>query len=215
MTALLPFAVDLQGRRCLVVGGGGVAARRVPSLVAAGALVTLIAPQIDAVLAELGAAGRIEHRARPYLEGDARGFALVLAATGVAAVDRQVARDAGIGEGLVCVAGEPDLGNCRFMAAIERGPLLLALHTGGVAPAVSAALRRQLDAALPAELGDIIDEIGALRGELRRAVDDPRERGRRWAAVVEAGLIDAALGAEGTAAVVRARRILLGNEGHG
>lgn len=213
MAILQPFALDLLGRRCLVVGGGGVAARRVPPLLEAGALLTLIAPQIDEALSDLVTVGRIVYWGRAYAVGDARGYALVLAATGVAGVDAQVARDASTGEGLICVAGRPALGNCQFMASIHRGPLLVGVQTGGAAPAVSGAIRRQLDASLPEDLGEVIEQIGSLRATLRQNVPNSQERARRWARVVTAGLIATALEPGGRPVLAQIEQLLLAENG--
>src|SRR5262249_9382525 len=86
--------LDLRGRPCLVVGGGGIGLRKAEGLLAAGAAVTLTSPEARPELAELAARGEIRWERRKYAPGDARAYFLVIGAAGVPAVDRQVHADA-------------------------------------------------------------------------------------------------------------------------
>ena len=88
------LGLRLRGRRVVVVGGGAVAARRVPRLLAVGADVLLISPQATPTLEDLAAANRIEWRQREYQEGDCAGAWLVCACAGPASVNAQVASEA-------------------------------------------------------------------------------------------------------------------------
>src|SRR6267378_4416678 len=94
MPDYFPAFLDLRGRRCLVVGGGAVADRKVHGLLQCGARVTVVSPALIPALARLVATGRVGHRARAFRRVDARGCVLVVAATGVAAVDDAVAQAA-------------------------------------------------------------------------------------------------------------------------
>ena len=209
---LVPFGVRLAGARCVCVGGGSVAARRVPILLAGGASITVVAPTLDPSLRDLVVGGRCEYLARRYEPGDCAGAFLVLAATGDPLVDTEVAREAACESVLMCVASDPDLGNCVFMATSRRGGLVVALHSGGAAPAVTAALRRRIETALPERLGESLDRIATLRAELRRAEPDPAERARRWREAVNSGALDAALGEGTETAYVEVARILAGGK---
>ena len=88
------LGLRLRGRRVVVVGGGAVAARRVPRLLAAGADVLLVSPEATPALAELAAAGRLDWRQRPYENGDCRGAWLVCACAGQPDVNAKVAEEA-------------------------------------------------------------------------------------------------------------------------
>ncbi len=204
----LPLTIDLSGTQCVCVGGGAVAARRVPALLDAGAHVRIIAPEVDAALLQCIQTRDCSHAARRYEPGDCADAFLVLAATGVPAVDRAVAHEVRSRGGLVCVASEPELGNCCFMATIRRGSLVVALQTGGAAPAVTARLRVNLERYLPEDIGEILDSLAVLRRALRRSVPDPAERARRWQRVVQAGVLDEALRGGGIAAVAEVERLL-------
>jgi precorrin-2 dehydrogenase/sirohydrochlorin ferrochelatase len=153
-----PIALLLEGQPCLVVGGGPVAARKLSGLVAAGAVVTVIAPS---VLPELAAtASRVFQR--PYRNGDCAGFRLVITATGDATVDRAVFAEAEASGILVNAADNK--ASCRFFvpAVVRRGPVTVAVSTGGESPFVASWLRRRLEA----EIGE---EVGVLAGLLSRA----------------------------------------------
>lgn len=209
----LPLALDLSDRRCICVGGGSVAARRVPALLAAGGRVTVIAPDLDPVLENLRAARAIDALGRRYAPGDLAGAFLVLAATGVAAVDAAVRVEAREVGALLNMAGQTGLGDCQFMAVVRRGPLLLGLQTGGAAPAVAAALRARIDAALAPDLESVLERLGELRARLRAEVPDAAARGARWREVVDGGSLAAALDGDGSAALARIEAILLGDAG--
>jgi len=140
-----PVMLDVKGRHCLVVGGGGVALRKVQGLVEEGARVTVISPEVVEPLETMSIGGQIEWRERAYQGGEARDFALVFAATD----DRQVndlvfsdADDAGI---WVNVADVPDICSFHLPARVRRGPLQLAIGSEGEAPFAVARLRRLLE----------------------------------------------------------------------
>ena len=210
---LLPLALDLSGRRCVCVGGGSVAARRVAALVAAGGVATVIAPELDPVLEGMVAAGEIGVLRRRYAAGDLAGAFIVLAATGIRAVDEAVRAEARALGALLNMAGETSRGDCQFMAAVRRGSLLVGLQTGGAAPAVTAALRARIEGVIAPDLEATLERLGGLRAQLRSAVPDVAERGARWRTVVDGGSLDAALDGGGAAVLARIEAILLGDAG--
>lgn len=137
------------------------------------------------------------------------GAFLVVTATGVPAIDAAAVAEARSLGALICNASQPGIGNIQFMATIRRGSLLIGFQTGGAAPVVTQALRTHLERLLPDDLGAVIDQLGALRRELREREPDSRKRVRRWQAAVEAGAIDAALSGAGPGAIAAARQMLL------
>lgn len=111
-----PAVLNLNGKRCAVIGGGKVALRKVRTLLASGAQVTVTAPAADAALIKLAGEGRIALNLRGYQKGDADCF-LAVAATDDAALNRVIAQDAPC---LVNVITEPELGNFSVPAAQQR-----------------------------------------------------------------------------------------------
>ncbi len=164
--AYYPAMLDLEDRLVLVVGGGRVAARKVASLLEAGARVRLVSPELAPESAELVADPRVEYRRGVFVPADLEGVALVISATGDRAVNRQVADRAGERGLFVNVVDVPEL--CSFIvpAVVRRGDLLLAVSTGGASPAVARRLRRELEAAY----GPSWEPYLRLMAALRRAI---------------------------------------------
>jgi siroheme synthase-like protein len=164
---MFPLFVDLTGRSCVVLGGGAVAERKVEALLAAGAEVTVISPEVTDALGALSAAGRLVHIARGYETGDLAGFALAFAATDDGAINAAVA-DAGRRHG-VWVNAADDPANCDFIlpAVLRRGALTVAVSTGGASPALARVVRDEIDAYLPAGYADLTEIAARVRRDLR------------------------------------------------
>jgi precorrin-2 dehydrogenase / sirohydrochlorin ferrochelatase len=164
-----PLSLDLEGRRCVVVGGGGVAERRIEALLRAGALVSVVSPTLTPALAELVAAGRVRHVARAYTAGDLTGATLAFTATDDPAVAPAVAREAR--ERGVWLNAADDPTHCDFIlpGLVRRGVLSVAVTSGGASPALTRALREHLDEAVGAEWTALGELAAAARRELRQA----------------------------------------------
>lgn len=175
-----PVNLILTGRRCLVVGGGAVAERKVESLLAAGAEVTVISPELTAKLSSWAAQGRTLHVAREYRFGDAAGYRLVLCATDSAAVNEQAAREARQSGALVNVADTPELCDFTLPARLQRGSLSVAVSTGGQSPALARELRNELARQLGPEYAEYLEIAGRLRREWQESCASSDERCRRW-----------------------------------
>lgn len=164
-----PVSLELAGRSCVVVGGGAVAERRIESLLAAGAVVTVVSPGLTRALAAMAAAGRIRHVARPYRHGDLDGAVLALVAAADPAVTAAVAGEAR--QRAVWLNAADDPGHCDFMlpALVRRGILTVAVASGGASPALTRALREHLDATLGPEWAPLGELAAEARRELRAA----------------------------------------------
>jgi precorrin-2 dehydrogenase/sirohydrochlorin ferrochelatase len=167
-----PIVVDLTGRACLVVGGGAVAERKVEGLLAAGALVTIVSPRLTPALSALVREARVRHENRRYRSGDLAGFTLAFAATGDRRVAAAVARE-GRRRG-VWVNAADDPAHCDFFlpSVLRRGPLVVAVATGGASPALARAVREQIEQLLTPAYAVLAEIVGDVRRELRA-------RGRR------------------------------------
>src|SRR5260370_7552213 len=157
MPDYFPAFLGARGRRCLVVGGGAVADRKVPGLLQCGARVTVVSPALVPALSRLVAAGRIEHRARAFRKVDARGCVLVVSATGVAEVDDAVAQAARRHGALVNAVDRPARCDFIYGSVLRRGELQIAVSTGGPAPALPPAIPRRLQPPLPPEYPPLVD----------------------------------------------------------
>src|SRR5260370_25519762 len=125
----IPIFLQVEAKPCLVVGGGEVAARKAQALLAAGASVTVISPQVTVALAEEAESGRISLLPRVYREGDMAGHLLVYAATNDPELNRHLFEEARRLNILINVADAPDYCSLIAPSAIRRGPLPVAIST--------------------------------------------------------------------------------------
>ncbi|HEX8769801.1 MAG TPA: bifunctional precorrin-2 dehydrogenase/sirohydrochlorin ferrochelatase [Acidimicrobiales bacterium] len=157
-----PYPVNLlvEGRRCLVVGGGDVAARKAQGLLDCGGQVHVVAPRVsDAIRAD----GRLTWDERPYRTTDLEGCWLVIAATDSTEVNRSVYLD---GEAAgVWVNGADDPQHCSFTlpSVVRRGDLMLTVSTGGRSPAVATWIRRRLEDEIGPEYEVLLDLVSSRR----------------------------------------------------
>jgi precorrin-2 dehydrogenase/sirohydrochlorin ferrochelatase len=182
---LYPVGLVVAGRPVLVVGGGRVAARKVGDLVACGARVTVVAPE---VATELAARTGVTVERRPYRTGEAAGYRLVVTATGDPAVDQQVFDDAEAAGVWVNSADDPARCTFTLPAVVRRGPVVVTAATGGRSPALATWLRRRL----AGQLGPEVATLAALLDEARTRV---RAEGRStedldWQGLLDGGLLD-------------------------
>jgi uroporphyrin-III C-methyltransferase/precorrin-2 dehydrogenase/sirohydrochlorin ferrochelatase len=142
---MYPVMLDLRGRRCLLVGAGRIAHRKLLSLLSEDAQVTVVAPTASEPIARLAADGLVTLHRRAFIEGDVDGCRLVLAATNDRTVDAhvaEVARRRGI---WVNVADVPELCDFHLPSRVRRGDLQLAIGSGGGAPFAVRRLRQLLE----------------------------------------------------------------------
>jgi siroheme synthase-like protein len=168
-----PIFLEMKDRRCVVIGGGAVAERKVEGLLAAGANVTVISPTITDGLRDLLGQGAIRHVAREYRAGDRAGYDLVFVATDNSEVNAAVSNEARSLRIWVNSADDPE--HCDFIlpAVIRRGDLAVAVSTGGVSPAVTRAVREELDEYFTADYARFVQIAGEVRRELRERFVSP------------------------------------------
>jgi siroheme synthase-like protein len=151
--------LDLEGRSCLVVGGGRVALEKASGLAACGARVTVVAPEIDAGFGEL----RVELLRRPYETADLDGRFLVIAATSEEAVNRRVFIEAESRSLLCNVADVPELCSFILPAVHREGPIAVAVSTGGASPALAQRIRDEVAERYGPEHAELAWRLEALR----------------------------------------------------
>ena len=175
----VPMILDLTGRRCVLVGGGRVAERKIRALLPSGAELRVVAPEATARIRSLARHRRLTWKRASYGPSSLRGAGLVFAATSDEATNRRVARDARRLGLFVNVADDPALCTLVMPAILRRGDLLVAVSTSGLSPALARSLRDELSARIGPEYGEYLRMVGFIRRRLRRDVDDPRDRARR------------------------------------
>jgi uroporphyrin-III C-methyltransferase/precorrin-2 dehydrogenase/sirohydrochlorin ferrochelatase len=147
MRDLLPLFVNLRGRRVLLVGGGAVAAAKLIQLRAAGADVTVVAPEIHDDIARAGV--RCERRVFAPHDLDDVWFVVAAAPS---AVNREVAAHAEARRLLVNAVDDPPNASAYLGGVVRRGGVTVAISTSGDAPGLAGLLREALDSLLPDDL---------------------------------------------------------------
>lgn len=163
---LYPVGLVVADRPCLVVGGGHIAERKVDGLLGCGASVTVIAPTIVESLRARHHDG-VHLVERPYATGDALSFRLVIAATDQPLVNAAIYAECEAA-GIWCNAADQPT-SCSFTlpAIARRGPVTIAVATGGTSPALAGVLRDRLAAALPEHLDAVVAELARRRAEMQ------------------------------------------------
>jgi precorrin-2 dehydrogenase/sirohydrochlorin ferrochelatase len=201
-----PVHLDLRGRPCVVVGGGEAALRKVESLLEAGARVTVVSPSLVPPLAALAETHEVVHHARAYRPGDLAGAALAYAAVDDPALQTTLAADAAAAGVFLNVVDVPRL--CTFIApaVVRRGPVLVAISTGGTSPALARRLREEIEGHVGAEYGLAATILAKVRPLVRAAQPDAASRSRTYAGLVDGPLLAAlrARDAESVDAILRA-----------
>lgn len=182
--------VDLASTPCVVVGGGEVAARKVASLLTAGARPVVISPVLCDELRRRVEAGEIKAIERPYQVGDLAGVQLVIAATDDPATNEAVwheAREVGC---LVNVVDDPPRCNFYVPATVRRGALTLSVSTGGHSPLLARRIRKMLEKEFDAAYGPYLALLGELRPRIQEQVVEPARRKALWEALLDSDILE-------------------------
>jgi len=170
-----PVFIDLNNRKAVVVGGGRVAERKVRSLLKAGAVVEVVSPALTAGLKKLRGLKNITHKKMEYRKGHLKGAFIVIAATSSVAVNAKVNQDA---EYLVNIIDMPADGNFIVPSIVRRGNLTIAISTEGVSPAISKAVRKEIEHKYDAEFARYLRFVESLRGKAIKEIKDAKKRER-------------------------------------
>ena len=164
--SLFPMFVKLDGRRCLVVGGGPIAESKIESLLAAGARVTVVSPALTEKLERLHRQGAFEWHARRFEASDLQKAFLVIAATSDDATNDAVYREADR-RGILCNAvDQPPRCHFYFPAVVQRGDLQIAISTAGRSPSLAQRLRKEFEAQFGPEYSGWVKWLGEVREAL-------------------------------------------------
>ena len=191
-----PINVNLAHRRCLVIGGGSVAERKVETLLEFGAEVTVISPDITPLLSQLASSSSIQHILASYTsdlsdlsDTSDRPF-LVFAATDDREVNKRISADCQSRGILVNVVDDPELCTFYVPAIVQREDLIISISTSGRSPAMARWLRERLEATLGSEYGQLADVLGSLRSEVKAKYRDPGDRNQAYLRILNSDILD-------------------------
>ncbi len=185
-----PVNLDIEDRRCLVVGGGAVGTRKVLSLMDCGASVRVVSPDVTEQLKSLHDRGEIEVRCREYRSSDLEGAFLVIGATDDEDENRKIHSDASK-LGILCnIADRPEICSFVLPAVVKRGDLTIAVSTSGKSPAFAKHLRMELEDRYGEEYTAFLELMGAIRHRLLKEDHAPEIHKPLFERLISGGLVD-------------------------
>ncbi len=175
--SLFSIFLKLAGHRCLVVGAGAVGESKIESLLLAGADVRVVAPRATRIIRAWARTGEVRWEARRFHPADLQGTFLVVAATSSPQLHEQIFREARR-RGVLCnVVDDPARCDFYYPAVVRRGPLQIAISTGGQSPALAQRLRKKLEQEFGPEYEMWVEHLGRARQMLlARAIEPERRR---------------------------------------
>ena len=178
---IFPISLKLQQQPCLIVGGGRIAYSKAVLLAKAGAVIHVIAPEIESNLLEIVESSQGQYVQAPFSPDiPLRNYRLVIAATNDKATNIQVFEACEAEK--ILVNSVDDLPHCRFMvpAIIDRSPLVVSIATNGTSPVLSRQIRTQLEASIPHGMGKLAEFSGKWRAAVKAKIENPDERRIFW-----------------------------------
>ncbi len=182
----LPVMLRVVDKVCVIIGGGGVAARRLTSLLETGAQVTVIAPQVTEAIDATAKTGRCRLVQRAYEAGDLAGAFLVVIATDDPAVNLAAAAEADQRGVLINRTDAAQQGDLTIPAHVHHGPVTLTAHTSGISAAAATAILKETAAALDPAWPGLLTVVEPYRAVLQRDIRDRSERRRRLLCLTDA-----------------------------
>lgn len=185
-----PVHLDIKNRNCLVVGGGAVGTRKVNTLLACGARVTVVSPDPAQQLKEMAAEGSITLKERAYRTVDLKDMFLVIGATDDEMLNRQISEEAEQ-IGILCnIADRPEACNFILPSVVQRGDLVITISTSGQSPALAKRLRRKLEAQFGEEYADFLLLMGVIRKKLLSQAHEPEAHKALFNQLIDSDLIE-------------------------
>ena len=178
---IFPISLKLQQQPCLIVGGGRIAYRKANLLVKAGAIIDVIAPEIEPELLKLVEQSTGQYIATVFSESAlVCNYRLVIAATNQAKVNQYVFEQCEARH--ILVNSVDDIPHCRFMmpAIIDRSPLIVSVASNGASPVLSRQLRTQIESIVPHGMGKLAEFSGRWRKQVKEKISNPDERRIFW-----------------------------------
>ena len=215
MTSYYPVYLNLRGRRCVIIGGGTVAEGKITRLLDSGADICVVSPDATPGIRQFAADGAVRWEQRKYQSGDLEGAFIAIAATNVREVNRRIFEEAEQRSVMLNAVDDPP--NCSFIAPsiVQRGPVTLAISTGGVSPALARRLRESLQASEDLAWADLSGVMAVARSHLREtgllASIDPQ----RWQCCITHELLAMAQDGQNAEATETLLAGLTGDDGLG
>lgn len=163
-----PVYLNLNGKHCVIIGGGNESAKKLEHLLNCGARITIISPKISPDIRQRVEKNEVAWKARPYRRGDIKNAYIAIAATNQMSVNQAVAEEAKLEKTILNVVDVTDL--CDFIAPaiIKRGDVIVAISTGGASPALARRLREEISQCTALEYADLAKILRTARSEVKK-----------------------------------------------
>ncbi|MDI3478114.1 MAG: precorrin-2 dehydrogenase [Thermoanaerobacterium sp.] len=165
--AYYPIMLNISNKKCLVIGGGNVAYRKILSLLEFGGIVTAIAPKFIKDIWELSKNNRIELIERKYQKNDVQNFNLVIVATNDKMLNKEISKECIDNNIPVNIVDDKELSTFITPSVIRRGDLTISISTNGKSPLLSRRIREMLENVIVDEFGSLISELSSTRDKLK------------------------------------------------
>lgn len=185
-----PVNLNVQNRKCLVVGGGSVGTRKVQTLLECGAAVTVVSRKMSEDLKKLSAEAMLRLEERSYRSSDLERMFLVICTTNDKKLNLRIHSDAEKRNMLCNVADVPEACNFILPAIVTRGDLIIAVSTSGTSPAFAKKLRKDLEKQFGLEYAVFLKLMGAIRKRLLAEDHDPEAHRHLFEKLIQQGVLD-------------------------
>jgi len=172
--------MKIAGRRCVVIGGGDVATRKVTMLLKADAVIELISPELCHELAEMVKAGRLHYTQSLFAPEQLEVACLVVAATDDEATNIAVSQAAKARNIPVNVVDAPELCTFTMPSVVDRSPIIIAISSGGAAPVLARLIRSKIETMVPAAYGRLAALAGDFRDKVKARFSTTQQRRIFW-----------------------------------
>ncbi|WP_339338356.1 siroheme synthase CysG [uncultured Oceanicoccus sp.] len=196
----LPLYFQLQGKPCVMVGGGTIALRKAILLQKSGAIINIVARKVLPELRQLAESTEGTIRIGDYSVADIEGMFLVVAATDDEALNKQVSDDAHQRQLPVNVVDSPELCSVILPAIIDRSPLVIAVSSGGKSPVLARMLRSKIESLVPAAYGRLANLVGGFRDKVKLSYKTVDERKNFWEEVLNGPIAEMVFAGKDTVA---------------
>lgn len=185
-----PINVDITDKRCVVLGGGRVAQRKVESLLKCKGAVTVISPSLTPRLKELQSLGKIKNVCREYQSGDIDDAFVVFCATNDSNINERAAHEAKTRGVLFNVVDMPKMCNFIVPSVVHREDLVITVCTSGKSPALAKRIRKELETAYGKEYGLFLILMGAIREKLLKISSDSQMNKKTFYRLIDSDILD-------------------------
>lgn len=174
--ALFPLFIDLNGKKCIFVGGGNVAARKIEALLPFNPEIVVISPETDSRIKEFANEGKLTIISRTYYRGDLAGAFMAVAAASDRRINDEAYNEA-VKEGIyINVADSPEKCTFTFPAVVKRDEIVIGISTSGSYPALSKRIRQMVEGVLPEDLGRVAAVLQKFRRKALEEIGDWENR---------------------------------------